>query len=52
METDAPEWAKIYDRDSRDVLVMQSELAQAIVGHGSGCGTRSLGFVELVDLRG
>ena len=30
-QTDAPEWAKIYDRDSRDVLVMQSELAQAIV---------------------
>jgi tetratricopeptide (TPR) repeat protein len=25
-------WAKIYERDSRDVLVMQSELAQAIVG--------------------
>jgi serine/threonine protein kinase len=31
-QTDAPEWAKIYERDSRDVLVMQSELAQAIVG--------------------
>jgi tetratricopeptide (TPR) repeat protein len=30
-QTDAPEWAKIYERDSRDVLVMQSELAQAIV---------------------
>jgi TolB-like protein/Tfp pilus assembly protein PilF len=31
-QTDAPEWAKIYERDSRDVLMMQSELAQAIVG--------------------
>jgi len=31
-QTDAPVWAKIYERDSRDVLVMQSELAQAIVG--------------------
>jgi serine/threonine protein kinase/tetratricopeptide (TPR) repeat protein len=31
-QTDAPEWAKMYERDSRDVLVMQSELAQAIVG--------------------
>src|SRR5713101_5906988 len=30
-QTDAPVWAKIYERDSRDVLVMQSELAQAIV---------------------
>src|ERR1700730_3397134 len=30
-KTDAPVWAKIYERDSRDVLVMQSELAQAIV---------------------
>jgi TolB-like protein/DNA-binding winged helix-turn-helix (wHTH) protein/Tfp pilus assembly protein PilF len=31
-QTDAPVWAKIYERDSRDVLLMQSELAQAIVG--------------------
>ena len=31
-QTDAPVWANIYERDSRDVLVMQSELAQAIVG--------------------
>jgi len=31
-QTDAPVWAKVYERDSRDVLVMQSELAQAIVG--------------------
>lgn len=31
-QTDAPEWAKRYERDARDVLVMQSELAQAIVG--------------------
>jgi serine/threonine-protein kinase len=31
-QTDAPVWTKIYERDSRDVLVMQSELAQAIVG--------------------
>ena len=30
--TDAPEWARVYERDSRDVLVMQSELARAIVG--------------------
>ena len=30
-QTDAPEWVKVYERDSRDVLVMQSELAQAIV---------------------
>ena len=30
-QTDAPMWAKIYERDSRDVLLMQSELAQAIV---------------------
>jgi len=30
-QTDTPVWAKIYDRDSQDVLVMQSELAQAIV---------------------
>lgn len=30
-QTDAPVWAKMYERDSRDVLVMQSELAQAIV---------------------
>ena len=30
-QTDAPVWAKIYERDSRDVLVMQSELTQAIV---------------------
>src|SRR5262249_52384990 len=26
-----PLWAKIYERDSQDVLVMQSEVAQAIV---------------------
>src|SRR6202011_2192335 len=26
-ETDTPVWTKIYERDSRDVLVMQSELA-------------------------
>jgi TolB-like protein/DNA-binding winged helix-turn-helix (wHTH) protein/Tfp pilus assembly protein PilF len=31
-QTDAPVWAKIYERDARDVLLMQSELAQAIVG--------------------
>ncbi len=31
-QTDAPEWAKVYERDSRDVLLMQSELARAIVG--------------------
>jgi TolB-like protein/Tfp pilus assembly protein PilF len=31
-QTDAPVWAKIYARDSRDILVMQGELAQAIVG--------------------
>jgi TolB-like protein/Tfp pilus assembly protein PilF/predicted Ser/Thr protein kinase len=31
-QTDAPVWTKIYERDSRDVLMMQSELAQAIVG--------------------
>jgi len=30
-QTDTPVWAKIYERDSRDVLLMQSELAQAIV---------------------
>jgi len=30
--TDTPVWAKIYERDARDVLLMQSELAQAIVG--------------------
>ena len=30
--TDTHLWANVYDRDSRDVLVMQSELAQAIVG--------------------
>src|SRR5262249_1038698 len=28
--TDTPLWVKTYDRDSRDVLLMQSELAQAI----------------------
>jgi TolB-like protein/DNA-binding winged helix-turn-helix (wHTH) protein/Tfp pilus assembly protein PilF len=32
VQTDDPVWAKVYERDSRDVLVMQSELAQAIVG--------------------
>jgi TolB-like protein/DNA-binding winged helix-turn-helix (wHTH) protein/Tfp pilus assembly protein PilF len=31
VQTDAPVWVKVYERDSRDVLVMQSELAQAIV---------------------
>ena len=31
-QTDTPMWSKIYQRDSRDVLLMQSELAQAIVG--------------------
>jgi TolB-like protein len=30
-QTDSSEWAKIYERDSRDVLVMQSELARAVV---------------------
>jgi TolB-like protein/DNA-binding winged helix-turn-helix (wHTH) protein/Tfp pilus assembly protein PilF len=30
-QTDTPVWVKIYERDSRDVLLMQSELAQAIV---------------------
>ena len=30
--TETPLWAKIYERDSQDVLVMQSEVAQAIVG--------------------
>lgn len=30
-QTDVHLWAKTYERDSRDVLVMQSELAQAIV---------------------
>jgi TolB-like protein/DNA-binding winged helix-turn-helix (wHTH) protein/Tfp pilus assembly protein PilF len=30
-ETETPVWAKIYERDSQDVLVMQSELARAIV---------------------
>lgn len=30
--TDTHLWAKTYDRDSRDVLMMQSELAQAIAG--------------------
>src|SRR5262249_32192431 len=30
--TDTHLWAKTYDRDSRDILVMQSELAQAIAG--------------------
>jgi TolB-like protein/DNA-binding winged helix-turn-helix (wHTH) protein/Tfp pilus assembly protein PilF len=30
-QTDTPVWAKIYERDSRDVLLIQSELAQAIV---------------------
>jgi len=30
-QTDIHLWAKTYERDSRDVLVMQSELAQAIV---------------------
>jgi TolB-like protein/Tfp pilus assembly protein PilF len=30
-QTDTPVWAKIYDRDSQDVLVMQGQLAQAIV---------------------
>jgi TolB-like protein/DNA-binding winged helix-turn-helix (wHTH) protein/cytochrome c-type biogenesis protein CcmH/NrfG len=29
-QTDAPIWARSYERDSQDVLVMQSELAQAI----------------------
>src|SRR5262245_2556681 len=31
-QTDAHLWAKTYERDSQDVLVMQSELAQAIAG--------------------
>ena len=31
VQTNASEWAKIYERDSQDVLMMQSELAQAIV---------------------
>jgi len=31
VQTDAPVWAKIYETDSREVLLMQSELAQAIV---------------------
>jgi serine/threonine protein kinase/tetratricopeptide (TPR) repeat protein len=31
-QTDVHLWAKTYDRDFQDVLVMQSELAQAIVG--------------------
>jgi TolB-like protein/DNA-binding winged helix-turn-helix (wHTH) protein/Tfp pilus assembly protein PilF len=30
-QTDSPLWAKTYDRDAQDVLVMQSEVAQAIV---------------------
>jgi TolB-like protein/DNA-binding winged helix-turn-helix (wHTH) protein/Tfp pilus assembly protein PilF len=30
-QTDNPLWAKIYERDSQDLLVMQSELAQTIV---------------------
>jgi TolB-like protein/DNA-binding winged helix-turn-helix (wHTH) protein/Tfp pilus assembly protein PilF len=30
-QTDAPVWAKIYERDSDDVLVMQSEIAQAVI---------------------
>jgi len=30
-QTDVHLWAKTYDRESQDVLVMQSELAQAIV---------------------
>jgi TolB-like protein/DNA-binding winged helix-turn-helix (wHTH) protein/Tfp pilus assembly protein PilF len=30
-QTDVHLWAKTYERDSQDVLVMQSELAQAIV---------------------
>jgi serine/threonine protein kinase/tetratricopeptide (TPR) repeat protein len=30
-QTDTPLWARVYERDSRDVLLMQSELAQAIV---------------------
>jgi TolB-like protein/tetratricopeptide (TPR) repeat protein len=30
-QTDAPVWAKIYERDSEDVLVMQSEVVQAII---------------------
>lgn len=30
-QTDSPLWAKMYERDSQDVLVMQSEIAQAIV---------------------
>ena len=31
-QTDVHLWAKTYERDSQDVLVMQSDLAQAIVG--------------------
>ena len=31
-QTDVHLWAKSYERDTQDVLVMQSELAQAIVG--------------------
>ena len=30
-QTDSPMWAKIYERNSQDVLLMQSEVAQAIV---------------------
>jgi len=30
-QTDAPVWAKVYERDSEDVLVMQSEVAQAVI---------------------
>jgi len=30
-QTDSPLWAKTYDRDAQDVLVMQSDVAQAIV---------------------
>jgi TolB-like protein/DNA-binding winged helix-turn-helix (wHTH) protein/Tfp pilus assembly protein PilF len=29
-QTDAPMWARVYERDSRDVLMMQRELAEAI----------------------
>ena len=31
-QTDVHLWAKTYDRDSQDVLMMESELAQAIAG--------------------
>ncbi len=31
VQTDSPLWAKTYDRDAQNVLVMQSDIAQAIV---------------------